>query len=164
MLAPADGAVAAARIALRQSPPDPFHLFDLPSSFAVDVDAVRSQYFLLRRHFAQDAASLAAINAAYQTLIEPLRRADYLLALRGVSPDSNSPIPADCAQLYLRLEAGDLTVEEKKEIVRECAQAAEAELGAAFAVGDLEAIQSARQKLAYTVRLQAGVWEESLPS
>jgi molecular chaperone HscB len=80
-------------------PPKPrnhFARFGLPEAFDVNVAALDRKYFELQRRMHPDrfAARLpkereyslqhaANLNDAYQTLRAPVRRAEYLLALRG---------------------------------------------------------------------------------
>ena len=76
-----------------------FELFGLPARFAVDAAALDARYRELQREVHPDrfaAASRAEqrvsmqlatrVNEAYQTLKSPLRRAGYILQLRGVDP------------------------------------------------------------------------------
>ncbi len=76
-----------------------FELFGLPARFAVDTAALEARYLELQREVHPDrfaAASQAEqrvstqlatrVNEAYQTLKSPLKRAGYLLQLRGVDP------------------------------------------------------------------------------
>jgi molecular chaperone HscB len=69
-----------------------FELFDLPVDFALDVGVLAERYRALvravRADFLSDeedetARSLARIDHAYQTLTEPLARAEYLFRLYG---------------------------------------------------------------------------------
>ena len=70
-----------------------FELFDLPVGFALDSGVLAERYRALvravRADFLSDeedetARSLARIDLAYQTLTEPLARAEYLFRLYGV--------------------------------------------------------------------------------
>ena len=73
-----------------------FELLGLPRRYALDLRALEQAYLLRSRAVhpdfhttaasAERAASLelsAALNAAYATLRDPFRRADYLLSLHG---------------------------------------------------------------------------------
>jgi molecular chaperone HscB len=77
-----------------------FELFGLPASFGVDTAALEARYHELQREVHPDrfAASPDAerrvsmqlatrVNEAYQTLKSPLKRAVYILQLRGVDPE-----------------------------------------------------------------------------
>ena len=74
-----------------------FELFHLAPSFALDTDQLAVQYRQLQQQYhpdryaaASDAERLQAlqqasdVNAAYQTLKDPLSRAEYLLMLQGL--------------------------------------------------------------------------------
>ncbi|SDX97682.1 molecular chaperone HscB [Allochromatium warmingii] len=76
-----------------------FQLFDLPVDFALDVGVLAERYRALvravRADFLSDeedetARSLARIDLAYQTLTEPLTRAEYLFQLYGVAAAESS--------------------------------------------------------------------------
>ncbi len=87
-----------------------FELFGLPARFAVDAAALEARYHELQREVHPDrfAASPEAerrmsmqratrVNEAYQTLKSPLRRAVYILQLRGVDPkfETNTAMPSE---------------------------------------------------------------------
>ena len=77
---------------------DHFHRLGLAASFDIDVAALDQLYFDLQRRLHPDRfvtrsprekaisqLQATAINDAYETLKEPLRRADYLVHLRGMA-------------------------------------------------------------------------------
>ena len=79
---------------------DHFELFGLPARFAVDAAALEARYRELQREVHPDRFAAAPeierrasmqlatrVNEAYQTLKSPLRRAVYILQLRGVDPE-----------------------------------------------------------------------------
>jgi molecular chaperone HscB len=87
-----------------------FELFGLPARFAVPADAIERSYHEIQGRVhpdryadATDAERRTAmqwathVNEAYATLREPLKRARYLLALRGVDPqiETNTAMPAE---------------------------------------------------------------------
>ena len=87
-----------------------FELFGLPVRFAVPAEAIERSYHEIqgrvhpdRFAHASDAERRSAmqwathVNAAYETLREPLRRARYMLSLRGVDPqiETNTAMPAE---------------------------------------------------------------------
>ena len=87
-----------------------FELFGLPALFAVDAAALEARYHELQREVHPDRFAAAAdaerrvsmqlatrVNEAYQTLKSPLRRAVYILQLRGVDPglETNTAMPPD---------------------------------------------------------------------
>ena len=73
-----------------------FELFHLAPSFALDTDQLAVQYRQLQQQYHPDRYATASeaerlqalqqasdVNAAYQTLKDPLSRAEYLLMLQG---------------------------------------------------------------------------------
>jgi len=75
-----------------------FSFLDLNLSFNIDLALLESAYFAAQRQFHPDrfagkpdserlaaAGKSADINKAYQTLNDPLKRAQYLLSLSGVT-------------------------------------------------------------------------------
>jgi molecular chaperone HscB len=102
-----------------------FELFGLPALFAVDAAALEARYHELQREVHPDRFAAAAdaerrvsmqlatrVNEAYQTLKSPLRRAVYILQLRGVDPglETNTAMPPDFLMEQMswreRIEAG----------------------------------------------------------
>lgn len=74
-----------------------FELFGLSSQFELDGSSLSSQFRELQRRFHPDKFATASeqerllavqkaaqINDAYQTLSDPVRRAEYLLSLNGI--------------------------------------------------------------------------------
>jgi molecular chaperone HscB len=87
-----------------------FELFGLPVRFAVPLEVIERSYHDIQGRVhpdrfagATDAERRTAmqwathVNEAYHTLREPLRRARYLLALRGVDPEieTNTAMPPE---------------------------------------------------------------------
>ena len=85
-----------------------FELFGLPARFAVDAAALEARYHDLQREVHPDRFAAAPeierrasmqlatrVNEAYQILKSPLRRAVYILRLRGVDPEfeTNTAMP-----------------------------------------------------------------------
>lgn len=102
-----------------------FELFDLPSSFEVDLDVLREKYRDLQRVIHPDkfvnssdrekmlsVQHAALINDAFNTLKSPLLRARYLLELQGVTLDDTSNTAMDpmflMDQMELREALGDV--------------------------------------------------------
>lgn len=96
---------------------DYFTLFNLPVHFDVDTQALSSRYQELQRQYHPDrfaAASeserlasvsqAATVNDAYQTLKDPLRRAEYLLLLNGIDVKNEQQTMHDTAFLMEQLE------------------------------------------------------------
>jgi molecular chaperone HscB len=87
-----------------------FELFGLPARFAVDAAALEASYHKLQREVHPDRFAAAPdaerrvsmqlatrVNEAYQTLKSPLKRAVYILQLRGVDPkfETNTAMPPE---------------------------------------------------------------------
>jgi len=102
-----------------------FELFGLPPRFVVDAAALEARYHELQREVHPDRFAAAAdaerrvsmqaatrVNEAYRTLKSPLKRAVYILQLRGVDPgfETNTAMPADFLMAQMswreRIEAG----------------------------------------------------------
>lgn len=79
-----------------------FELFQLPVGFELDLDVLHQQQIALQTEFHPDryvsgsdqqkriAVQKAAwVNEAYETLKHPVKRAQYLLQLKGVEKDDN---------------------------------------------------------------------------
>lgn len=80
------------------SAPDYFSLLSLPRDYAIDLKKLEQAYFTLQRQFHPDRAvgkpsmekqqamqASVRLNDAYQTLRDPLKRAEYLLSLSGIA-------------------------------------------------------------------------------
>jgi molecular chaperone HscB len=102
-----------------------FELFGLPARFSVDAAALEARYHELQREVHPDRFAAAPdaerrvsmqlatrVNEAYQTLKSPLRRAVYILQLRGVDPkfETNTAMPTEFLMEQMswreRIEAG----------------------------------------------------------
>lgn len=94
-----------------------FALFDLPPKYAIDTPtldnayrAVQSQVHPDRFAAAGDAQKRIAMqwathaNEAYQTLRDPLKRANYMLKLRGVDAGAESNTAMEPAFLMQQME------------------------------------------------------------
>ena len=102
-----------------------FELFGIPARFAIDTAALDRRYRELQREVHPDRFATAPdaerrvsmqlatrVNEAYQTLKSPLRRAVYILQLRGVDPkfETDTAMPAGFLMEQMswreRIEAG----------------------------------------------------------
>ncbi|HMH17407.1 MAG TPA: Fe-S protein assembly co-chaperone HscB [Burkholderiales bacterium] len=102
-----------------------FELFGLPARFAVDTAALEARYHELQREVHPDRFAAAPdaerrvsmqlatrVNEAYQALKSPLKRAVYILQLRGVDPgfETNTAMPPEFLMEQMswreRIEAG----------------------------------------------------------
>ena len=94
-----------------------FELFALPVSFDVDISSLSARYQDLQRSTHPDKFTNATdrerrlsmqqasiINEAYQTLKDPLKRAQYLLSLNNVDVNSESNTVMDTAFLMQQME------------------------------------------------------------
>jgi len=102
-----------------------FELFGLPVRFTVEPSALEARYHELQREVHPDRFAAAPeaerrvsmqlatrVNEAYQTLKSPLKRAVYILQLRGVDPkfETNTAMPTEFLMEQMswreRIEAG----------------------------------------------------------
>lgn len=96
---------------------DYFTLFGLPVSYTLDQDQLAARYQDLQRQFHPDkfasrsqseqlvaVSQSATINQAWQTLRNPLTRAEYLLLLHGFDLASEQHTVRDTAFLMEQLE------------------------------------------------------------
>lgn len=94
-----------------------FELFGLPTRFTVDDTQLASAYRTVQAHthpdrFAADSEAQKRVslqwatraNDAYRTLKDPLRRAIYLLQLRGIETQAENNTVMASAFLMLQLE------------------------------------------------------------
>jgi molecular chaperone HscB len=114
---------------------DYFTLFGLPQAFTQDLTQIKSRYHQLQQKMHPDnfvcatpqekriAIEFAAtINEAYRTLITPLKRAIYLLKVRGVDvqseTDTSMPMEFLMQQIQLRERLADGEILQVKEEVK----------------------------------------------
>ncbi|MEM5439202.1 Fe-S protein assembly co-chaperone HscB [Paraburkholderia diazotrophica] len=94
-----------------------FKLFDLPEQFALDASALDHAYRTVQTQVHPDRFAAAGdaqkriamqwatrTNEAYQTLRDPLRRARYLLSLRGVDVGAENNTAMEPAFLMQQME------------------------------------------------------------
>ena len=166
-----------------------FALFGLPVAFEVDMARLAETYRDLQRALHPDrfanasdrerrlsVQQAAQINEAYQILRSPLRRARYLLELRGVEFDDEKQTHLDPEFLMTQMELREALAEVRNEADPFTAlnriladldserQRLEAELARQLEAGDDEAARQLVQKLQFFERLhqEAEEIEESL--
>ena len=101
-----------------------FELFGLPVGFVIDTTALAARYRALQQvvhpdRFAADGASsqrlslqrATLVNEAYDTLRDPLKRARYLLALKGVEEGPDHQTVSDPAFLMQQMELREALAE-----------------------------------------------------
>ncbi|MBU5881014.1 co-chaperone HscB [Vibrio cholerae O1] len=106
-----------------------FELFGLPIQFELDGSLLSSQFRALQKRFHPDNFATASerdrlmavqqaaqINDAYQTLKDPLRRAEYLLSLQGIEMNAEQQTLQDPMFLMEQME-----LREELESVTACA-------------------------------------------
>jgi len=94
-----------------------FELFGLPVGFVLDTRALAERYRELQRAVHPDRFASASdqeqrlalqqatrVNEAYETLRNPLRRAQYLLQLRGIDSDGETATTRDAGFLMQQME------------------------------------------------------------
>ena len=106
-----------------------FELFDLPETYDLDVDRLTAQYHMLQLNYHPDKHSSASekekmsaqvsssyINDAYETLNSPLKRAAYVLAIKGKDTEkvnqSDLSMEVLVEQMELRESLSDLPKDE----------------------------------------------------
>ena len=106
-----------------------FELFDLPETYDLDVDRLTAQYHMLQLNYHPDKHSSASekekmsaqvsssyINDAYETLNSPLKRAAYILAIKGKDTEkvnqSDLSMEVLVEQMELRESLSDLPKDE----------------------------------------------------
>ncbi|QBG35425.1 co-chaperone HscB [Litorilituus sediminis] len=101
-----------------------FQLFDMETSFEVDLNQLSSTYQQLQKTVHPDRFAHASsqeqliavqksaeINDAYQVLKEPLKRAEYLLTLRGVDMPDEQNTYGDTSFLMRQMELREMLEE-----------------------------------------------------
>jgi len=101
-----------------------FELFGLSVTFDLDVSDLAARYRDLQRRFHPDRFATASeperrlslqltaqINAAFQTLKDPVARARYLLGLQGVDTGEETDTAMDSAFLMEQMELRELLAE-----------------------------------------------------
>ncbi|MEN8175385.1 MAG: Fe-S protein assembly co-chaperone HscB [Pseudomonadota bacterium] len=94
-----------------------FELFGLPVTYVIDGDSLRDRYRELQRALHPDRFASASqqeqrislqastrVNGAFETLKDPLRRAEYLLGLHGVDLGSGEETTQDAEFLMEQIE------------------------------------------------------------
>jgi molecular chaperone HscB len=94
-----------------------FELFGLPVGYIIDTDQLAARYRELQRVVHPDRYASASgqerrismqgaaqVNEAYQTLKDPIRRAGYLLSLKGIDMDLQKETTRDGEFLMEQLE------------------------------------------------------------
>jgi len=94
-----------------------FDLFDLPPTYAIDANKLDDAYRTVQAQVHPDRFAAAGdaqkriamqwatrTNEAYQTLRDPLKRATYMLSLRGVQADAQNNTAMEPAFLMQQME------------------------------------------------------------
>lgn len=151
-----------------------FERLGLHADFAIDVDGLERTYFELQRHlhpdrFAKKTAKekslsqqqAVSLNEAFETLKDPLLRADYLLKVKGVDGISHDHTVTDPALLMeametreALMEADDVAVVNKlsdkaRRDVRDCVKS----IAAAFNSDNLDEARKFALRLKYLTKL-----------
>lgn len=104
-----------------------FELFGLTSAFDIDIGELAARYRELQRRFHPDRFASASeqerrlslqltaqVNAAFQTLKDPLARARYLLSLQGVDTGEDTDTAMDKDFLMQQMELRDTLAEARE--------------------------------------------------
>jgi molecular chaperone HscB len=153
---------------------DHFRRLGLARTYDLDPKTVERRYFELQRRLHPDRfatrsprekalsqAQATALNDAYETLMDPLARAVYLLRLSGIETGGDGRTVADPGLLMEAMEMREALAEagtpaEVDAVVagaRRDAEAARARLARAFADDDLEAARRTTLRLTYLDKL-----------
>ena len=157
-----------------------FQTFDLDPQFELDTSLLRERYFELQQKLqpseggsANNASSVrlgSQLNDAYNTLRDPVRRAIYLLSLRGYLYDADRQIQQApeylMQQLELReqladLQAGDSQIEQQLDALRERAAEQLESCGSLyarhFAAADYDVAASAIGRMMFAQKLHRDI-------
>jgi molecular chaperone HscB len=104
-----------------------FELFGLPVTFDLDVADLAARYRDLQRRFHPDRFASASgperrlslqltaqVNAAFQTLKDPVARARYLLGLQGIDTGEDTDTAMDTAFLMEQMELRESLAEARE--------------------------------------------------
>ena len=171
-----------------------FDIFSLPVGWIIERPTVDARYRQLQQEFHPDryaakgdvekrlaVQTAALINDAYQTLISPLKRAQYLMQLDGIDADQESHITSDGAflmsQIDLREELADIGQDGPSPAALEALASLEQRVGATYvglqdefsahySAGDQAAAFDTVAKMQFFVKLldQVEALEEQLDS
>ena len=130
---------------------DHFATFGLPRAFAVDASELETRFRELSRNVHPDRfarapprerrlalAAATALNDAYRTLRHPRRRAEHLLALRGVEVGARGGAPVEPEFLEAQLELRERLAAARAQGDREAVARVAADARAALARIDRE--------------------------
>ena len=103
-----------------------FEIFGIDNKFAIDLDALTERYQSIQKsvhpdkfaHASSQEQALAVkkstlINDAFQTLKSPLKRAEYMLTLRGVEMPNEQASFSDNSFLMRQMELREMLAEVK---------------------------------------------------
>lgn len=153
-----------------------YQLFKLPQQFSIDELHLKSNMRDLQQRYHPDnfashpeeqvqALALSShINSAYQTLLEPLSRASYLLQLNGIVVDlvHDTKFPADFLMTQIELREEITTAEVAADFdtlsvieanLKQNINKLVAKIESDFTDGNYNAIIEAIKKLAFFVKL-----------
>jgi molecular chaperone HscB len=153
---------------------DYFQLFDLPTVFEIDVDALQPRYRELQRQFHPDrfaaesqerqleaVQQAADINAAFNALRDPVARARHMLMLAGHELRNESSTVSDADFLMAQMELRE-QLEEAEDVTQLNALREEAEewlgnLGREFSIdyreGDWAEATDSVRKMQFMARI-----------
>tara|TARA_B100000945_G_scaffold245140_1_gene201393 strand:+ start:35 stop:568 length:534 start_codon:yes stop_codon:yes gene_type:complete len=161
-----------------------FQLFNLPESYDLDTDLLKLEYHKLQLDYHPDkhssgsekekmSAQVAAsyINDAYQTLNSPLKRAAYILTIRGKDVEkvdqNDLSLEVLVEQMELRESLGDLpkddtalqALEDLKNSAHGKIQKKQLKFAKEIESGDLSAAKQTFHELQFLFKLLAEIEE-----
>lgn len=154
---------------------DHFDRFEIPHDFKVDIDAIEGRYLEQQQalhpdRFATKSAreqalsqqQAATLNDAFETLKNPVRRAEYMLRLAGVEPEGGEGHTVNDPELLMEAmemrealsEAEDrAAIDAMIRDVRKTARACENDVADALGAGDYDAARKLTTRLKYLVKM-----------
>ncbi|WP_114087203.1 Fe-S protein assembly co-chaperone HscB [Thalassospira profundimaris] len=154
---------------------DHFARFDIPRDFNVDIDAVEAQYLKQQQalhpdRFATKSArekslsqqQAASLNDAFETLKNPVSRAEYMMRMNGVEPEGGEGQTVNDPALLMEAmemrealdDAGDrAAIDAIIRDVRKMARDCEKEVATAINGGAYDAARKLTTRLRYLLKM-----------
>lgn len=137
---------------------NPFKILQMSMQVHMDLEQLRARYFSFYRHFGNQPDILCALNQAYRSLQNPVRRVDWIMKEKGIEISNEAILPGWLQELSLEILDENVEMEEKKAMIFSRYDATLQNIEQAFAQNNLEKLESERNILGYLQRLQDQVW------